>query len=99
MLKNLFKTPFPYFGGKADAAPAVWDALGDVSHYVEPFCGSLAVLLRRPHPCNRAYFSETVNDADGFLVNVWRSIQMSPQETAEWASWPVTEADITARHL
>ena len=99
MLKNLFKTPFPYFGGKADAAPAVWDALGDVSHYVEPFCGSLAVLMRRPHPCNRTYFSETVNDADGFLVNVWRSIQMSPQETAEWASWPVTEADIAARHL
>lgn len=99
MLKNLFKTPFPYFGGKSDAALAVWEALGDVSHYVEPFCGSLAVLMRRPHPCNRTYFSETVNDADGFLVNVWRSIQMSPQETAEWASWPVTEADITARHL
>lgn len=99
MLTRLFKTPFPYFGGKADAAPAVWNALGDVSHYVEPFMGSLAVLLRRPHGCNRAYFSETVNDADGFLVNVWRSIQLSPDATAEWASWPVSEADITARHL
>lgn len=99
MLTSLFKTPFPYFGGKTDAAPAVWAALGDVSHYVEPFCGSLAVLMRRPHPCNRTYFSETVNDADGYLVNVWRSIQWSPQETADWASWPVSEADITARHL
>jgi len=45
------KTPWPWFGGKADAAPAVWEALGDVDHYVEPFAGSLAVLLRRPHPC------------------------------------------------
>ncbi len=99
MIKHLEKTPFPYFGGKADAAPAVWAALGDVSHYVDPFCGSLAVLLRRPHPCNRAYFSETVNDADGFLVNVWRAIQAAPEETAQWASWPVTEADVMARQL
>jgi hypothetical protein len=99
MLKNLEKTPFPYFGSKADAAPAVWAALGDVCHYTEPFCGSLAVLLRRPHPCNRAYFSETVNDADGYLVNAWRAIQQFPDETAEWASWPVTESDIMSRHL
>ncbi len=93
------KAPFPWFGGKADAAPAVWAALGDVEHYVEPFAGSLAVLLRRPHPCNRTYYSETVNDVDGLLVNAWRSIQLSPRETAEAASWPVSEADMHARHL
>jgi site-specific DNA-adenine methylase len=46
LLTNLQKTPFTYFGGKSDAAPAVWAALGDVAHYVEPFMGSLAVLLR-----------------------------------------------------
>ena len=55
MLKSLEKTPWPWFGGKSGAAPAVWAALGDVAHYVEPFAGSLAVLLRRPHPCNRPY--------------------------------------------
>ncbi len=77
----------------------MWAALGDVSHFCDPFCGSLAVLLRRPHPCNRTYFSETANDADGFLVNAWRSIQWAPEETAEWASWPVCEADLHARHL
>ena len=98
-LTNLSKTPWPWFGGKADAAEHVWAALGDVVHYVEPFAGSLAVLLRRPHPCNRTYYSETVNDADGLLVNAWRSIQMSPDATAEAASWPVTEADLHARHL
>lgn len=63
------KAPFPWFGGKRQAAPVVWALLGDVAHYVEPFCGSLAVLLERPHPCNRTYYSETVNDADGLLVN------------------------------
>jgi hypothetical protein len=30
MLTQLHKTPFPWFGGKADAAVAVWEALGDV---------------------------------------------------------------------
>ena len=98
-LINLSKTPWPWFGGKSDAAPAVWAALGDVVHYVEPFAGSLAVLLRRPHVCNRPYHGETVNDLDGLLVNAWRSIQLSPAQTAEAASWPVTEADLHARHL
>lgn len=93
------KCPWPWFGGKADAAPAVWQALGDVPHYVEPFAGSLAVLLRRPHPCNRTYYSETVNDLDGLLVNAWRSMQRSPDAMAEAASWPVSEADLHARHL
>lgn len=99
VLTNLQKTPFPWFGGKSDAAPSVWTALGDVDHYVEPFAGSLAVLLRRPHPCNRSYFSETVNDLDGLLVNAWRSMQLSPDAMADAASWPVSEADMHARHL
>lgn len=99
MLTDLRKTPWPWFGGKADAAPAVWEALGDVDHYVEPFAGSLAVLLRRPHEANRTYHSETVNDLDGLLCNAWRSIQWSPEATADAASWPVCEADKHARHL
>lgn len=94
------KAPFPWFGGKSKAAPLVWDLLGDPAHYVEPFAGSCAVLLGRPlGQVNRACFSETVNDFDGLLVNVWRSIQMHPHETAEAASWPVTEADMHARHV
>ena len=93
------KAPFPWFGGKKQAAPLVWALLGDPCHYVEPFCGSMAVLLERPHPCNRTYHSETVCDADGCLVNAWRAIQFCPEETARWASWPVTEYDKQARHI
>lgn len=96
---NPRKAPFPWFGGKSQAAPVIWEALGDVAHYVEPFAGSLANLLNRPHPCNRAYFSETVNDADGLLVNAWRAIQQCPEETAAAASWPVSELDKTARGI
>jgi site-specific DNA-adenine methylase len=98
-LTNLSKAPFPWFGGKRKAAPLVWQLLGDVPHYVEPFCGTMAVLLERPHPCNRPYHSETVNDADGLLVNAWRSIQWYPEETAFHASWPVSEADKQARQI
>ena len=43
------KAPFPYFGGKSRAAPLIWEALGDVPNYVEPFFGSWRVLLGRPH--------------------------------------------------
>jgi hypothetical protein len=99
MLKNVDKAPFPWFGGKSKAAPLVWQLLGDVPHYVEPFYGSGAVLLNRPHPANRPYFSETVNDLDGFVVNFWRAVQWFPVETAEAASWPVAEADKTARQV
>jgi len=99
VLTNLYKTPWPWFGGKADAAEHVWSALGDVDHYAEPFAGSLAVLLRRPHPANRTYHSETVNDADGLICNAWRAIAADPDAVAEAASWPVCEADLMARHL
>jgi hypothetical protein len=54
------RAPFPWFGGKSRAAPAIWERFGDVANYVEPFAGSLAVLLARPH----APRIETVNDAD-----------------------------------
>ncbi|NIP95991.1 MAG: hypothetical protein GWO24_22155, partial [Akkermansiaceae bacterium] len=59
----------------------------------------MAVLLGRPHPANRAYYSETVNDLDGLVVNAWRAIQWFPEEVAHAASWPVSEADKQARQI
>lgn len=89
------RAPFPYFGGKRRAAPIVWRALGDPSGYVEPFAGSAAVLLARPHFEGRRV--ETINDLDGWLVNVWRAIQSRPDEVARHAVGPVTEIDYHAR--
>jgi DNA adenine methylase len=88
------KSPFPWFGGKSRVAGAVWAAFGDVPNYVEPFAGSLAVLLGRPHHPK----TETVNDRDCYLANFWRAVQASPDDVAHWADWPVNEADIEARH-
>lgn len=43
------KPPIPYFGGKIRTGPAIAALLPKHQHYVEPYCGSLAVLLaRRP---------------------------------------------------
>lgn len=89
------RAPFPYFGGKRRVAADVWAAFGDVANYVEPFAGSLAVLLGRPTPPR----IETVNDADAYLANFWRAVKADPAEVEHWCSWPVNEADLHARHL
>lgn len=89
------KAPFPYFGGKATVADKVWSALGDCAHYIEPFCGSCAVLLGRP--ASHKNTVETVNDADGIIANVWRALQADPDEVAKWCDWPVNHADLIAR--
>ncbi len=89
------KAPFPYFGGKRAIAPVIWQAFGDVGGYVEPFAGSAAVLLARPAFTGRRV--ETLNDADGWLVNTWRAIKLSPNEVAKHLDWPLTEIDLHAR--
>ena len=88
------RAPFPWFGGKSRAAHLVWEALGNVANYVEPFCGSAAVLLARPH----APRVETINDADGMVANFWRAVKAAPAEVAHHVDWPVNEADLHARH-
>lgn len=88
------RAPFPWFGGKSRVADVVWQRFGDVANYVEPFFGSGAVLLGRPHRPR----TETVNDKDAYLANFWRALQSEPDVVAAWAADPVNEADILARH-
>lgn len=94
MEQEMLKAPFPWFGGKSRVSDLVWDRFGDVPNYVEPFAGSMAVLLGRPTPPR----IETVNDLDCYLANFWRAIKDNPSVTAQWADWPVNEADLLARH-
>jgi len=88
------RAPFPWFGGKRRVAELVWARLGDVQTYNEPFAGSLAVLLARPHQPR----IETVNDLDCYLANFWRALQRDPEAVAYYADGPVNEADLHARH-
>lgn len=88
------RAPFPWFGGKSRAASMIWERFGDVANYIEPFAGSLAVLLSRPTPPR----IETVNDLDCMVANFWRATQKDPEAVAKFADWPVNEADLHARH-
>jgi site-specific DNA-adenine methylase len=88
------KIPFSWFGGKRKIASIVWSGLGEVSNYVEPFAGSLAVLLAAPQIPK----IETINDLDCGLANFWRSVSFSSEEVAKWADCPVNETELHARH-
>ena len=90
------KAPFPYFGGKSLIANTVWQAFGTTNNYVEPFAGSLAVLLARPSPIGG---SETINDWSCFVVNAWRAIANDPHALASLCIAPAAEVDTEAQHF
>lgn len=98
MKTEKLKAPFPWFGSKSKVAKVIWEYFGaDIPNYVEPFAGSLAVLLNRPEfDINKM---ETVNDKDGYIVNFWRAIKYDPAGVAYYANNNPNEIDLTARHI
>lgn len=92
---KILQAPYAYFGGKRRVAHLVWPRLGNVSVYIEPFFGSGAMLLNRPFPPQ----TETANDMDCMISNFFRSIIHEPEATADFADYPVNEADLHARHM
>lgn len=88
------RAPFPWTGGKYWVANKVWEALGDVHHYIEPFGGSMAVLLARPHKARL----ETVNDLNHYLINFWRALKADASVVAYHTENPISEADLYARN-
>lgn len=93
MSKIKLKSPFPWFGGKSRVADIIWSGFGELSNYVEPFAGSLAVLLANPFIPK----IETVNDKDCFLSNFWRAVSIDPEGVAKYSIYPIHEADLHAR--
>lgn len=91
---NKTNTLFPYFGGKAKIAPVVWERLGAVKNYVDPFCGSGAVFFQKPHAC-----TSTINDFSGHVANLWRAIHRDHEAVALEASKLLGEADMHACEL
>ena len=71
------KPPFPYFGGKGILAPRIAALLPAHGHYVEPYCGSLAVLLAKQRSG-----METINDKDRAVVAFWRVLRERPADLA-----------------
>lgn len=74
----------------------IWNRMGNVQNYIEPFFGSGAVLLSRPHENPRV---ETVNDLDAHICNFWRATSKDPEAVADSIDWPVIEIDMHSRHI
>lgn len=96
MAGQTLKPPFRYFGGKTLLAPTIAGLLPKHAHYVEPFAGSLAVLLAKT-PSRQ----ETVNDLDTDLVTFWRVLRDQPAEMERVAALtPHSRAELSvASHL
>lgn len=71
------RPPVPYYGGKIRIADQIVAMMPPHLHYVEPFAGSLSVLLAKPPSPH-----ETVNDLDDVLVTFWRVLRERPAELA-----------------
>lgn len=93
---NKIKPPFIYFGGKYKSADVIWEVLGDVAIYYEPFMGSAAVHIARPseHKNSRA----VVNDLNAYVCNFYRALEAEPEAVAAACSHPRHEIEMHAWH-
>jgi DNA adenine methylase len=92
------RPPLAYFGSKIRVAPVIADLMPRHLGYVEPYCGSLAVLMAK-----RPEGFEVVNDLDQDLVHFWRVLRertsdlervcrLTPHARAEYdAGWPIPD--------
>ena len=72
---NGVKPPFGYYGAKHRIANQIIDLLPPHNAWVEVFCGSAAVTLRKPpSPI------EVINDLDGEIANLFRQLRKNPEE-------------------
>lgn len=71
------KPPVAYYGAKTALARTIVSMLPEHKRYVEPFAGSLAVLLAKPQAP-----LEVVNDLDHNLMTFWKVLRDSPTELA-----------------
>ena len=67
--------PFYWPGSKSRLAPWVGSIMRPADHYIEPFCGSAAVLLAKPRASH-----ETINDLDRGVVSFFRTLRDRPDE-------------------
>lgn len=109
MTAAALRPPMPYYGAKQTIAEQIVAFFPEHLHYVEPFAGSLSVLLAKA-PARM----ETVNDLDGDLMTFWRVLrdreadlmrvcERTPHSRSEYVACrdaePVTDDLETARRV
>ena len=77
------KITYRQYGGKASIAKWVVSHFPEHRVYLEACCASAAVLLAKPRS-----FTEIINDLDGKIMHMWRTIKSRPKELAAllWAT-------------
>ncbi|MTV78344.1 DNA adenine methylase, partial [Streptococcus pneumoniae] len=74
-------------------AEVIWRRLGSPKQYIEPFCGSAAILLAAPSQASL----EVIGDANCYVANFWRSLKLQPDAVIEAQDYPVSHIDLFAR--
>ena len=88
------RAPFPWFGGKRTVVDDVWQRLGRPKQYIEPFCGSAAMLLAAPAVASL----EVIGDQNFYVANFWRAVKFDAAGVARETDYPVSHVDLDARH-
>lgn len=102
----ILNAPLKWHGGKSYLSDWIISHMPPHLHYVEPFAGGLAVLLRK----DPEGISEVVNDLDGELSNFWtvlkdadlfqkftRQIEATPFSAIEFKRAEIAGDDVVAR--
>lgn len=87
------QAPFGWIGGKSQLADDIIDMMPEHRLYVEVFGGALNVLYRKRAPMSPKK-AEVVNDVNGELVNLHRSIRTNPQSLSMYLSRLLVSRDI-----
>lgn len=89
------RPPFRYFGGKAQLARWIAGWFPQHRVYLEPFCGSAAVLLAK-----RPSAHEIINDTDRNVVTFYRVLRDRPEDLARaCALTPYARDELAAADL
>lgn len=92
------KRPIPYYGSKEKIAPVILDIIkkdGWTNQYIEPFVGSNSILLQD----NFDGIKCIINDFDGKITNLWRSLRYKPEETASYIQGVCNTINLTGLDL
>ena len=77
------KITYRQYGGKASIAKWIVSHFPEHRTYLEPLCGSAAVLLAKPRS-----FVEIINDLDEVVMGMWRADQVAARAIGRPACGP-----------
>lgn len=81
-----------WLGNKKRAAEMLWDYYGNINTFVDPFCGSAALIFERPSRLEG--ISMVINDMDYMLVNTLRALKWDYEKLCEEFDEYVAEANM-----